>query len=383
MDPATAYAASAVAGALPSLINRGNSSQNKATNWQNQRAFTTNYNIDQRNFAYQQQQDNIGNQQWQQTYDYATQQNKKLFDRQAAESDRDYYRRIEEFNANRTDSNAQYAASMDWSREQYNRMEAERARYIQDRVADANKAGIHPLYALGASANVSGGTSIPTGGSGGMGAGTGSGYGSTAAPSPVAGGGVSSPGVADAGLAAVRSGSRNVDRVRALTSAFERFHTLSRQAKQDTLNAALVSQQISESRSRQRLNEVESQVQNSGERRAVQRVNHTGIGRGKAPQETVKTKPSKRAEDLVDKQTWTGPFGEKYNTINAGLGIKLRYPESADTGDAASALGGEPGEIITGIGAITQGIMADSIKKLQYFNEMVGLTQKVIMKAFK
>lgn len=50
-----------------------------------------------------------------------------------------------------------------WAREQYDRAQAERARFLQDRVADARKAGLHPLFALGAGGPNVGSTSFVAG----------------------------------------------------------------------------------------------------------------------------------------------------------------------------------------------------------------------------
>lgn len=377
--PAIDGAARVAAELIPKFF--GNSNQKKYIRFLNNRAHQTQW--DQFNAEHQRARENdlVARAQFDKIYGFTVADTERKFQQQVMENTRGYNRAVQEFDLNRSDRHSEFNRQMSWSREQYDRAESERARRIQDTVADATKAGIHPLFALGSSTGYQGGGSLPSSGSAVSGGSATAGYGSNGLPSPQSPGGTIPSSVAEAGVGAVAHGSNRVQHISNAIKALAGIGQLQREEAAGALQAARVEQEIKESNHRMKMSEVEAQIQASQMALATQRLNQTGEGRS-ARVERTKSKPQSRKEELTDKRTVKDSFGRKHDVLTGPWGIKFRFPQDVDVGETGETFAGEAGALMLGIGGAAEGLVSTGVDNANKLRKMYGEFLKLVPKVF-
>lgn len=353
MEPGTMAALGSAAASLYGAFSGGGGPSGASTQFLNNRANQTNIDMFEleRNRAISN--DLVAQNQWNKSYSLGKFTDERNFRRQTAEWDAAHQLNKEQFALNRTDRAHEFKANMQWSKDQYNRAEAERARNIQTQVADATAAGVHPLFALGASPGYSGGSSLPGGGSSSGGGASGSSYGSTGIPSPQGPGGTVSGSAAGAGLQAMQRGNNRAHALSNAVEALGRIGELKSTNLSNKLAAAKTNQEIAESQHRMRMDEVEAQIAQGNLQRSAQKINITGEGR----KATIKQPPAinDRNRNLVDKRVRTDYKGRRHNVLSGPFGSKWWYPEQVDKGEVGEEFGGEAAAITIGAGGLAEG----------------------------
>lgn len=360
-------------------MNRGNSHANRYNVFLNNRAYQTQW--DQWNAEHNRalHNDLVSQSQFDRAFGHHVADTDRKFNRTAMENDRSYNRGVYEFNLNRQDRQSEYDRSMAWSREQYDRAELERSRKIQTAVADATKAGVHPLFALGASPGFSGGSSLPSGGSPVPGGSSGGGYASSGGPSPQGPGGTVAGSAGAAGLQAISSGAARMGETSHFLGALRDMQRLKASEAQDALYAAKTAQEIKESEHRMKMSEVEAQIGQSQLALHTQRINQTGMGRG-ATVDPPPKKTNERSKDLVDKKIITDALGRKHNVLSGPFGTKFRFPIDVDIGETGETFAGEAGALAVGIGGVADGMVSTLMDNFKHANTAYRFIVKNIAK---